>query len=429
MTSGHTPEITEKIQALINRSERSLSDVFYGFNNVEESTLKRILDAFHNNNIGQRHFAPTTGYGYDDTGRDALDRVFASALESEAALVRPHIVSGTHAAFLTLSGTLSSGDIMLSVTGKPYDTLEKAIGLDCAQPGSLTAMGVRYEELSLAENGKIDIDALKKRLENSAAPKAVYIQRSRGYAWRDSLLPQDMAATIDLAHNAGSIVIIDNCYGEFTQPHEPCYYGGDLQFGSLIKNPGGGIAPTGGYIAGRASLVERIAERLTVPGIGGEVGSYAASYQPFFQGLFLAPGVTAASLKSAALFADVFSRVGFDVLPAADSPRSDIVESIRLRSADGLKAFCRGIQAAAPVDSSAVPEPWDMPGYSHQVIMAAGSFIQGASIELSADGPMIPPYTAYVQGALSYQHGRLGVLYALEALVMDGIIRVSDIMG
>lgn len=408
------------LRSFVEAREAQCHDAFSGFDAVEAETQLRVLSAFHEHNVGQRHFAPSNGYGYDDIGRDVLDRVFARALEAEAALVRPHIVSGTHAAFLALSGVLQGGDTLLSITGKPYDTLEKAIGIGSKARGSLASLGIEYEQLELS-GGCIDIDALNTRLSGRPL-RAVYIQRSRGYEWRDSLLPEAMQAAIDAAHGAGAIVIVDNCYGEFTRAHEPCYYGADVQFGSLIKNPGGGIAPTGGYIAGRKELVDMVAERLTVPGIGGEVGSYEGSYRPFYQGLFMAPSVTAAALKSAALFAAVFEACGFDVLPKASSPRSDIVESVRLGSPDALKAFCLGIQSAAPIDADAAPEPWDMPGYAHQVIMAAGSFVQGASIELSADGPMTPPYTAYVQGALTYQHGKLGVIFALSELLRAGII-------
>ncbi len=410
--------ISERAQAFVAAMESELLPVFARIESIEYQNEAKVLRALQREKIALHHFAPTTGYGYDDIGRDALDRVFACALDAEDALVRPQFTSGTHAIFTALSGLLEPGNTMLSATGRPYDTLEKAIGISGDVYGSLKRMGVAYEEVPLTEDDKIDIEAVIDMLLRTDAC-LVYFQRSRGYAWRNALLPEtDLAPAFSAVRKAkpGCIIVVDNCYGEFTQPHEPTAFGADIEIGSLIKNPGGGIAPTGGYIAGTHTCIERIAQRLTVPGMGREVGSYAGSYAPFYQGLFLAPHTTAQSLKTAVLFARVFEACGMETLPSSSAERSDIVQSLRFRSEEALIAFCRSIQAASPVDSFVVPEPWDMPGYTSQVIMAAGAFVQGASIELSADAPIKKPYTAYVQGGLTYSHGRIGVMLALDAL-------------
>ncbi|HMM31416.1 MAG TPA: methionine gamma-lyase family protein [Clostridia bacterium] len=401
-------------------AEAALAAVLAQIDSIEAHNQARVLLAFQNENIALRHFTPTTGYGYGDDGRDALDRVFARALEAEDALVRPQFTSGTHAIFTALSGLLEPGDTLLCVTGKPYDTLEKAIGISGNEHGSLKRLGVTYKQLELTQQGAIDVEAVLNALQQPA--KVVYVQRSRGYSWRNAILPEQMEAFFRIVHETSpeAILVVDNCYGEFTCVHEPVFYGADVQIGSLIKNPGGGLAPTGGYIAGKTEYIERIAQRLTVPGMGREVGSYAGSYQPFYQGLFLAPHVTAQSVKTAALFAKVFELAGMDTMPASDAMRSDIVQALRFSSSEALIDFCRSIQKAAPVDSFAVPEPWDMPGYTSQVIMAAGAFVQGASIELSADAPLCKPYTAYVQGGLTYAHGRMGAMFALDALLKLG---------
>ncbi len=367
---------------------------------------------------------PTTGYGYDDIGRDTLDRVFAHSLQCQDALVRPHFTSGTHAIFTALSGLLEPGDTLLSITGKPYDTLEAAIGIAGDEPGSLKRLGIQYRQVDLTEDA-IDLPKVLAALEDPSI-RVVYLQRSRGYAWRNALLPQEMAPIFQAIRQKKStpFIVVDNCYGEFTQPNEPSAYGADVLIGSLIKNPGGGIAPTGGYIAGTSAAIDRIQGRLTVPGMGREVGSYDASYRPYYQGLFMAPHTVAQSLKSAVLFAGVFERAGLVSMPASDAPRSDIVQALRFQDANGLIAFCKSIQQAAPIDSFVTPEPWDMPGYQSQVIMAAGAFVQGSSIELSADGPITAPYTAYVQGGLTYAHGRMGAMFAVDALVKAGEMRL-----
>ena len=416
--------ISVRAAEFVSQCEHALSAPFASIDAVEAVNQARVLKAFHREQIAQRHFAPSSGYGYDDIGRDALDRVFAYALEAEDALVRPQITSGTHAIFIALCGLLATGDTMLSVTGKPYDTLEKAIGISGSEFGSLKRLGIHYRQVNLTPKDGFDEAAILNALDDTV--KVAYIQRSRGYSWRNAILPKDMERMIARIHEKSpqTAVVVDNCYGEFTDVHEPTYYGADVIIGSLIKNPGGGIAPTGGYMAGKKDAIARIAQRLTVPGMGREVGSYAGSYTPFYQGIFLAPHVTAQSLKTAVLFAKIFEAVGIESLPMSTAPRSDIVQSLRFRTADALISFCRSIQKAAPVDSFVVPEPWDMPGYTSQVIMAAGAFTQGSSIELSADAPLVEPYTAYVQGGITYAHGRIGAMFALDDLVRMGEVRI-----
>ena len=416
--------ISQKTYDFVKSCENSLGNIYEGIEANEAYTQARVLKAFQDNCIALRHFAPTSGYGYDDIGREALGAVFACALEAEDALVRPQISSGTQAIFTALSGLLEPGDVMLSLTGKPYDTLEKAIGISGDEYCSLKRMGVIYRQVDLTADGHIDIDAAKAAITGSE--KVIYFQRSRGYSWRNALTPEEMAPVFDMAKKLApnAFVVVDNCYGEFTRPHEPSYYGADVMIGSLIKNIGSGIAPTGGYIAGSKKALERIEMRLTVPGMGREVGSYYGSYAPFFQGIFLSPHVTAQALKNAVLFAKVFESVGMISMPKSDAVRSDIVQSLRFNTADALISFCRSIQKAAPVDSFVQPEPWDMPGYTSQVVMAAGAFVQGSSIELSADAPIVEPYTAYVQGGLTYAHGRIGVMLTLDDLIKNGEVSI-----
>lgn len=414
------PALAASAQAVnaVLEAERQLQDVFARVDAIEAVNQWKVLHAFQQEGIAQRHFAPTTGYGYDDIGRDSLERVFARALDAEDALVRPQIVNGTHALYLTLSGLLRPNDTLLCITGKPYDTLEQAIGAKGgAGFGSLQEYGIGYQEVGL-KNDTIDLPGVLNALDDKRI-RLVYAQRSRGYAWREAISLATLRDVFSEIKRIRSdiIIAVDNCYGEFTCTGEPTTVGADVIAGSLIKNPGGGLAPTGGYIAGKTEYVGRIAHRLTVPGMGREVGSYAGSYAPFYQGLFLAPHVTAQSLKSAALFARTFENAGMTTMPSSLAERSDIIQSLRLPSKEALIAFCQSIQKAAPIDSFVTPEPWDMPGYSHQVIMAAGTFVQGASIELSADAPMREPYIAYIQGALTYAHGRIGAMLALDALI------------
>ncbi|MBO4562494.1 MAG: methionine gamma-lyase family protein [Clostridia bacterium] len=408
--------MSSKNTELITSAERELAPVFARMEETELVCQKRVLEAFRNNRVAARHFNPTTGYGYDDEGRDALDRIFAEVMQAESALVVPQLSSGTHAIFTALSALLRPGDVLLSAAGRPYDTLVEAIGIEGEAKGSLREFGIEYREIGLADDGSIDIQALEAALEEK--PKIVYFQRSRGYAWRNSLLPSEMRPAFDAVKRLSpdSIIMVDNCYGEFTQGDEPTAFGADMIVGSLIKNPGGGIAHTGGYIAGRNDLIEAVANRVTVPGIGREAGSFPGGYLPYYQGIFLAPHVVCQALKTAALFARVFEKLGLMSMPSSDAERSDIVQALRFDSKEQLIGFCRVIQSVSPVDCFVSPEPWAMPGYTDEVIMAAGTFIQGASIELTADAPIREPYTGYIQGGLTYSHGRIAVEEVLDSL-------------
>lgn len=414
------------IEELIAQAESGLTAQFARIDRMEEIGTRRVLDAFREHQVAYRHFAPTTGYGYDDVGRDTLEKIFAELFGTQAAIVRPQIASGTHAISLCLFGLVLPGDDIVSATGMPYDTLQDIIGWgeDDAPVGSLREMGVSFHPVAL-RGGKIDLDAV----ENAITPKTklVIAQRSRGYDWRPSLMPEEFAPLAKMLHekHPGVRLMVDNCYGEFVCEKEPSHYGADVCVGSLIKNPGGGLAPTGGYIVGTQDAVERIAYRLTAPGIGQEVGSYAASYQPFYQGLFMAPHTVAQAIKTACLAARVFEILGMTTTPAADEPRADIIQAIQMRTPERLVAFCQGIQMASPIDSMALPEPWDMPGYNDQVVMAAGTFVAGASIELSADAPMREPYTAYMQGGLTYTHGRIALQMALNRMVEQGALTLK----
>ena len=403
-------------ESLLAKAEQECEPVFARFARIERENFARVLQAFTEENVGTQHFAPTTGYGYDDVGRQTLERVFARVFGCESALVRPHIVSGTHALALGLFGLLRPGQRLLAAAGRPYDTLEPVIGIERKKDGSLADWGVGYDEAALLPNGEPDLAAIGEAVCKETG--VVLVQRSRGYAWRPALSLEQIGAICETVHrkNPQALVMVDNCYGEFTCTQEPTAYGADMMVGSLIKNPGGGLAPTGAYVAGRESCVARVAERLTAPGIGGEEGSYAASYQPFFQGFYLAPHTVAQALRGAALAACAFARAGYTTHPAFDGPRSDIIQAVRLETPERLVAFCRAVQAASPVDSFALPEPSEMPGYQDQVIMAAGTFVSGASIELSADAPMREPYIAYWQGGLTYEHCRLTVKRILEEI-------------
>ena len=404
------------IDERIARAEEALKPVFARIDENEEACTKRVLDAFREHGVAVRHFAPTLGYGYDDIGRDTLAAIWADLFGAEAAIVRPSIASGTAALSLTLFGLTRPGEHILSATGTPYDTLLDVIGSGEGEPvpGSLREMGVSYSQVELTADGNIDLEAVERALQPNTT--LVIAQRSRGYAWRPSLMPEAFAPLAEMLHtrHPGVRLMVDNCYGEFVCDTEPTHHGADVCVGSLIKNPGGGLAPTGGYMAGTREAIDRISWRITAPGIGLEVGSYAASYQPFYQGLFMAPHTVAQALKTACLVARVFEDMGRTTTPPSDEPRADIIQAIRLETPENLIRFCQGIQMASPVDSMALPEPWDMPGYADQVIMAAGTFVSGASIELSADGPMRPPYTAYMQGALTYTHGKLALKSALK---------------
>ena len=405
------------IDSLLLQAERDCQPVFAALEENEITNTRRVLAAFQAEDIAARHFSPTTGYGYDDIGRDKLEAVFARLLGAEAAIVRPAIACGTAALSLCLFGLLLPGDHLLSATGTPYDTMETVIGLSGSAPGNLKEMGVSYSQVEMCDDQqRIDVQGVLNAMRPNT--KVMLIQRSRGYAWRASLRPEEMKDVIEAVHAARPdvFIMVDNCYGEFITDQEPTHFGADVCVGSLIKNPGGGLAPTGAYLVGTTRAIERIEARLTAPGLGREVGSYAASYQPFYQGLFLAPHTVTQALKTALLAARTFELLGMKTTPAFDAPRADIIQAIDMGDPDKLIAFVQGIQAASPIDGSAVPEPWEMPGYTDQVIMAAGTFVAGASIELSADAPMRAPYTVYLQGGLTYAHGKIALRTALEKM-------------
>lgn len=385
------------------------------YRKIEANALvnhKRVLEGFHLARTSDYHLKGTTGYGYNDAGRDALEKIYAHVFGTEAALVRSQIVSGTHAIALVLFGLLRPGDELLAVQGSPYDTLEELIGKRGNASGSLKDFGVHYKQVELTSAGTLDWQAIKDALTRKT--KVVHVQRSRGYAWRPSLTLEELKELIDFikSHAPQAYVFVDNCYGELVDIAEPTAIGADIAAGSLIKNPGGGLAPTGGYVVGRQELVEMAANRLTAPGIGSEVGPSLGHQRLLLQGIYMAPHTVAEALKGAVFAARLFERLGYKVSPAYDENRSDIVQSIALEDPQKLIAFCRGIQAASPVDAHALPEPDYMPGYEDDVIMAAGTFVQGASIELSADAPLRDPFAVYLQGGLSKEYVRIGILSA-----------------
>lgn len=418
MTDDFTFE--PKLLRTAEQADRLARPQFEKIDATAERNTRRVLRAFIENRVSESLFAGSSGYGYDDRGRDTLDRVFADAFSAEDALARPQFISGTHAITMALFGVLRPGDLLLSCTGKPYDTLDEVIGLRGSGMGSLRDFGVRFEQIALKADGSVDFDALGERLAKPV--RAVYLQRSRGYAARPALSVTDIGAVCRFVHERApkTVVMVDNCYGEFVEAQEPTALGADLIMGSLIKNPGGGLARTGGYIAGRHELVEAAAYRLSCPGIGREAGPTLGSLREMYEGFFLAPHVVAQALKTAVFAAALFELLGYEVSPRCGEARADIVQSVRLGSAERLCAFCRGIQKGSPVDSFVTPEPWDMPGYDAKVIMAAGAFTLGASIELSADGPLKPPYTAWMQGGLTYESGRAGILLAAQEMLELG---------
>ena len=381
---------------------------------AEENTLK-VLDAMRECKVSDAHFNTTSGYAYDDIGRSKLEELYANIFGAERALVRTQFVSGTHALATVLFGILRPGDELVSLTGKPYDTMQTVIGYDNPSPGSLKEFGVLYNELSMID-GKVDMDGIKNVITDKT--KMVEIQRSRGYSMRNPLSIEDIKAICAEVHRIkpDCVCFVDNCYGEFVDTLEPTQVGADIMAGSLIKNPGGGIAPTGGYIVGKDKLVELASYRLTAPGMGDELGASLANNRLLFQGLFLAPHVVAQSIKGAIFAAGMFARLGYKTLPLPTDVRGDIIQAIELGTAEKMVAFCGGIQKYSPVDSYAAPEPWDMPGYADQIIMAAGTFVQGASIEFSADGPMRAPYNVYLQGGLTFEHAVIGIMGAAQAI-------------
>lgn len=410
------------MKQLIQQAEKRCQPMFEKIDEIALYNTEKVLNALQNYGVAARHFAPTTGYGYDDIGRDTLEKIFADLFEADAAIVRPQIASGTHALSMCLFGLLCPGDELMYASGAPYDTLEDVIGVRGCPPGSLKEMGVSYCEVPMSSEGKLDIKAIRAAMKPNT--RVVAVQRSRGYSSRPSLMPEDVKPLADMLHAEfpNACLMVDNCYGEFVCEKEPTQFGADVCVGSLIKNPGGGLAPTGGYLVGREDLIERISYRLTAPGIGREVGSYAGSYQPFYQGLFMAPHVVAQAIKTAVLAASACELLGMKSTPASDARRTDIIQALELGTPERLIAFCQGIQMASPIDSMALPEPWDMPGYQHQVIMAAGTFVSGASIELSADAPMREPYLAFLQGGLTYSHGKLALIRTLEYMRKKGCL-------
>ncbi len=412
-----------EIEVLLSDAEQSLHQQFSALDKIEQVNFARVMDAFRAEQVAVRHFAPTTGYGYGDDGRDTLERIYARVFGCEDALVRPAIASGTHALALCLYGLLRPGDILIAGSGKPYDTLESVIGLtDEVGQGSLKDYGIEYHQVDLKDND-VDVEELLRHLDEPRV-RVVALQRSRGYDWRPSLSVKRLGEVAKAVHEKRPdvVVMVDNCYGEFVQTIEPTHVGCDIIVGSLIKNPGGGLAPTGGYIAGRKDLVEKCSYRLTSPGIGREVGSYLGGYDRFYQGLFFAPHVVMQAIKGAALASAVFSKLGYAVNPTPQEERYDIIQAIKFEQSEKLIAFCQGIQYASPIDSHVTPEPWDMPGYQDPVIMAAGTFVSGASIELSADAPIRAPYTAYMQGGLTYAHVRYALGHVLEHMTRQGIL-------
>ena len=410
-------QIGENIRMLGQRAQHALQNEFAHVDAVAEENTARVLAAFQKHRVADAYFAGTTGYGYDDLGRDKLDEIYAELFGTEAALVRIQFVNGTHAITCALFGALKAGDVLVSAVGAPYDTLLGAIGVVNKGPGSLCDYGVKYRQVDLVDD-KPDLEGMARAAADPAV-KAVLIQRSKGYSTRASLSVNEIGemCRVIKAANPNVSIIVDNCYGEFVETIEPTHVGADLVVGSLIKNPGGGLAPTGGYIAGRRDLVEGAAMRLTAPGIGGECGCTLGQNRLLYQGLFLAPHTVAQAVKTAIFAAKVMEELGYETEPHSSSVRHDIIQMIHMKEPEALKKFCKGIQFGAPVDSYVTPEPWDMPGYDCQVIMAAGAFIQGASIELSADAPMRPPYTVYLQGGLTYESGKMGVLLAVQELL------------
>jgi cystathionine beta-lyase family protein involved in aluminum resistance len=413
-------------RAVYDRGQATLAPLACRFANIDavaEYNQAKVLAAMQANKIGANHFAATTGYGYDDDGRERLEKVYASVFHTDAALVRPQITCGTHALTVALSANLLPGSELLSPVGLPYDTLQEVIGIRHS-PCSLAEYGVYYRQADLLPDGGFDYDAIRAAITEKT--KLITIQRSKGYATRPSFSVQKLGELISFCKSVKPDVIcmVDNCYGEFVDTVEPSDVGADLVVGSLIKNPGGGLAPIGGYICGRRDLVDRCAYRLSAPGLGQEVGANLGILPSFYQGFFLAPTVTAGALKGAIFAASLYEGLGYRCVPAAGEARADIIQAVELGSEAAMVAFCKGIQAAAPVDSFATPVPGDMPGYDSKVIMAAGAFVQGSSIELSADGPIRPPYAVYFQGGLTWQHAKLGILLSLQKLVDADLVKL-----
>ena len=419
--------ISEEVLKFGLEIEETLKERFKKVDETAEFNQLKVISAMQQNRLSDIHFSGTTGYGYNDLGRETLEQVYASVFHTEDALVRPQITCGTHALYTALAGNLRPGDELLSPVGKPYDTLEEVIGIRNSN-GSLREYGITYSQVDLLEDGSFDFDGIRKAINERT--KLVTIQRSKGYATRPTLSVERIGQLIAFVKSIKPdlICMVDNCYGEFVETIEPSDVGADMVVGSLIKNPGGGLAPIGGYIAGTRKCVENAAYRLGSPGLGREVGASLGVNQSLFQGLFLAPTVTAGALKGAIFAAAVYEKLGFSVVPDSTESRHDIIQAVTFGKPEGVIAFCEGIQAAAPVDSFVTPEPWDMPGYDSQVIMAAGAFIQGASIELSADGPIKPPYSVFFQGGLTWYHAKLGILKSVQAMLDAGVLEEDRVV-
>ncbi|MCP1308413.1 methionine gamma-lyase family protein [Paenibacillus tyrfis] len=412
----------EKVLGLMEQAELQIEGKLKEIDRVIDRNQWKVIRAFQKHKVSDYHFAGSTGYGYNDRGREVLDLVYADVFGAEAALVRPHFVSGTHTIGTALFGVLRPGDELLMMTGRPYDTLHKVIGKPGDGQGSLQDWGIAYQEVALLENGSPDYAAIAERI--TPRTKVIGIQRSRGYAWRPSFTVAQIGEMVRFVKEIKPdvVVFVDNCYGEFTELTEPTEVGVDLMAGSLIKNPGGGLAATGGYIAGKSRYVELASYRLTAPGIGGEVGAMLGTTRAIFQGLFLAPHLVGQAVKGSVFAASVFEQLGFTTHPRWNDPRTDLIQAVQFTGPEHLIVFVQGIQQAAAVDAHVVPEPWDMPGYEHPVIMAAGTFIQGGSLELSADAPIREPYIAYMQGGLTYSHCKMGVLTAIQNMMDRGLL-------
>lgn len=415
--------ICKKVLDFGKTIEEGLKEHFQEIDQNAEYNQMKVIKAMQDNRVSDIHFAATTGYGYNDLGRDTLEAVYASVFHTETALVRPNLISGTHALSIALSGNLRPGDELLSPAGKPYDTLEEVIGIR-ESTGSLKEYGVIYRQVDLLKDGTFDYESIKKAINEKT--KLVTIQRSKGYDTRPTFSVSQIGELIAFVKNIKPdlICMVDNCYGEFVERIEPSDVGADMVVGSLIKNPGGGLAPIGGYIAGKTECIDRASYRLSAPGLGKEVGASLGLNQAFYQGLFLSPTVVAGAIKGAVFAANVYEKLGFPVVPSGSESRHDIIQAVTFGNPESVIAFCQGIQAAAPVDSFVTPEPWDMPGYDAPVIMAAGTFVQGSSIELSADGPIKPPYAVFFQGGLTWYHAKLGILMSLQKLLDAGLIQI-----
>jgi len=418
-------QFPNKFKELVTQVEKKIESRNSEINKIVEYNQAKVLRAFQKHHVSDFHLQSSTGYGYDDIGRITLDQIYADVFDAEAGLVRPHIVSGTHALAVGLFGLLRPGDELMYVTGEPYDTLEEVIGIYDEGMGSLKEWGIHYQSIPLLKDGSINYTEIAKRMNEKT--KVIAIQRSRGYAWRPSFSLVEIGKVIRFVKeiNPNVITFVDNCYGEFTDKHEPTFVGADILVGSLIKNPGGGIAKSGGYIVGKENYVKKVSYRLTAPGIGGKVGSMYGNMLDFYQGFFLAPHIVGEAIKGAIFTSAILEELGFITNPNWNDRRNDIIQAIQFCDEETLITFLQGIQEGSPIDSHVIPEPSEIPGYKNPVIMAAGAFVQGASLELSGDAPIREPYIAYIQGGLTYQHVKFGLFTAIEKLMKKGIIKID----